>query len=456
MKKEKPVVTDITPLFLWDTPLTHHGNKYVLWYRYDIIDEEVIIEGDLDELGDNIDEQLNHDIFPDYKYIMYAAINFIEENELLYDESSENELFGDGSFKFINVVVDERSKYAKDHPSDGEGFVRLFTLIFDKEKEVKIMINGKLVVEKFELTDGTKTYPVTPATDDQVTDDHDDQDGQTDSLIACPICMQTDGELVTTFCNHKFHLQCLRCVPKLKCPLCRECVIDFLKANGISADEIETRLKDQANEIELENLCGVIDDEFIKSLNDISFIKVCMETLKLNGGNVLLYFDIIFDMNADASQLFARISFIKSKKAKGVFAYMYDSPVDLILQMFDPNSASRVEWVEQTVFKDTSLADIIDNRLGRIVDFQKEYVVVVIIDNVVNAHIVSADAYNTARAYRYEQRDILNSLLKCIRCRCSGNTADTPNREYDWAKKLLGKYKNNNKKKNNKRRKRKN
>lgn len=449
----KPVITDITNLFIEDIIINNLQGQYFLWYRYDEIFDDITLDNEENE--NILDDILETAGFTKYQPIACAVLNFAFDSGLLDDCDSDESDDSDDScdcnhgIHIIHVMVDERSKFAKGHQSPDEtGFVKLFSLFLDSDFTiVNVAFNIKLVSKRIQVTSGKKEYPTVPEDIDE-TDETDDTDNTND--IECTVCLSSKGTLVETPCKHKFHLQCLRCVPNLKCPLCREDIQEFLQSNGIPKEEIETRLKDQKNESELEQICQIVDSNFIANLNEIDFIRACMYTLKLNNCDPIAYMELVFDMNANASELFAEISFLNSKKEKGIFMYHYNYPTDLIFNMIDMNSESVVQWRPVSYFKGSLLEDIVNQRINKITDFKNEYVVLVMIDKVVNAHILTRDANKNPNACRLHKKDILVSLLKCVRCRSSGNSNNAPNREYIWARYKLKKMKRNIKNKENK------
>lgn len=415
------VFTDITPLYLGDLSeeeFAHYQIPLAFWYHPNII-PDIQIEPRYSKALDEFDESG----FPEYKSIGMSAINY-------FDQTVD---FDSGKLYLCNILVYVGSKFSKGH-HDEKGFVRLFTIMLEHDSLGNILIehisvNAKLVLEKFPLSNGDNPYPNEFAKiDDSIQNDQ-----------CCTICLADTGNLISTPCNHSFHLDCLKSVPNMTCPLCRTDVKDFLIEQGISQEEINHRLTRQSNEKEFDNLCSAIDQALIEKLSDVDLLRMCMDSLKLNNGDVISYNDLIFDMNANASQLFSKISSIRSRQERGAFIYMYDSPIEFISRMVNPQSQSQVEWIPLSVLNDTFIYDVVENRIGRIKNINDEYVVVIMIENIVNAHIVHRDAYKNEFAIRIHQRDILNSLLKCIRCRCSGNTTNAPNREYTWAKTHLNK-----------------
>ena len=450
--------------------------KFSLVLQYIPEDDNINISITNINMRKKIDEILDDYGFPEYKKITYAIYNYIKkydnnleshldnsedsessESSEEYDNDSEDsdDSVGDGKYNDvyfyynINVMVDEKSKYAKNHTYDC-GYVRLYTILFlhygDKLLFKGMILNAKLVTERIPLTNGAKKYP----SNINLIEDGPENDTN------CVICQSNRGTLVVTPCHHKFHIDCIRCTPKLICPLCKVELIDFLKTQGITDEEIKERLADQEREIELENHCSSISlmpIEDIRNMNELDFIRLCMESIKLSNGDIIAYDDLIFDMNANASQLFAELSSIKSKNEKGVFIYLYDSPVEFIMDMRDSSSESKAVWTKISELEDTPVYETVKNRLSRIKDFSQEYVVGIIIENISNFHIIHKDAnINDKFAIRIHQDDILHSLLKLVRCRCIGNSPNASNREYKWARNELNKIKKrqNKKRKNNK------
>ena len=435
----KTKITDITPLYALELVLANaeNMNTQFLWYRSGKDTQREIAN----EQMEMPIREFNKYGFPEYIPIMFDILKYIMADMVdNYDPED-----ADKGEICINVLVDDNSDLAKNHTGDDFGFIRLFTVLmcyYHDKNSIKlepkqISINGKLVMEHIELSVGKKY-------ENKI---EDNKDHLVENDTACCICTESNGNMVETKCGHKFHLNCLKCAPGMICPLCRADIKDFLAENGVSIVEIETRLAVEKNEKEMEQLCQAIDEIEINNLTDIDFLRLCMQTVKLNGGDIIAYNDIIFDMNANASELFAKISEIKSKKEKGVFVYCYDSPIEFILQMRDSYSKSNVEWISISEFADnTAIYDIVKNRTDRITNPAEEYVVVIMIENIINAHIVKKNACNGVFAKRRHQRDILTSMIKCIRCCCSGLTLSAQNREYAWAKNTYTKLSKRNKK----------
>jgi hypothetical protein len=434
----KEAIKDVTKLYIQsiiediestDIEVIQHCIKTTRAFLYD---ETVGCVSKTHVNEDIINKFIDLDL-PEYCNIIRLSIDHLERNKKNYPKNV---------LMTINIIVNVESKLAKGHRGK-QDIIRLFAIFIkitnNKVNIQNISINGKLFTEKFDLCKKEYTDEILDYENDNIKNE-----------FVCTICLSSKGSMIETSCGHKFHLNCLKSVPNLCCPLCRRDITDCLKNNGVTDDEINERLLKQKNNKEFENLCEAINEIEISQLSEHDFIKLCMQTLKLNNGDMISYNEIIFDMNANASRLFAEISHHKSKTEKGIFLYLYDSPVEFIMQMKDPYNLSVVQWVHLSEFIDTPLWDVIKNRTDRIINTEEEYVVCIMIENVVNAHIINKRANEGKYGIRINQRDILNSIIKCIRCRCSGNDQSSPNREYTWAKSVLNNIKKKNKKRINK------
>jgi hypothetical protein len=405
-----PKITDVTPLFfdeMDDDEMIIH-----LWYRSDELIYTKIKNRKCKKILDTCFDDMG---FPEYKPIAYAAYNFLKSNK--YDMKD----------LAICVVVDEKSKFAKKH-EDSKGFIELFTLMFDKFKLGSIHLNANLISEKIILLNEEKKLP--NFADEELGDEEND--------IQCVICMSDKGQLVETPCHHKFHLNCIRCTPKLICPFCKTNLIEFLEENGVPEQEIKQRLTEEIKEEKLEHFheaLNTLSEDDIEEMDDMDFMRLCLEMLKLNDGNIIPYNHLILDMNANASHLFAEISSIKCKKEKGLFMYIYPTLIEFIAQMKDPFSKSDVEWMPISKLDETPLKGPIEYQLNTIEDFSQKYMVAVMIENVINVQIMDKDMHE--KMIRINYHDILESIMRCTICRCSGDTPSAPNKEHKWAKTVL-------------------
>jgi hypothetical protein len=423
INQEIKVIDDITHLLI-DDP--NPDNLLILLYQ---IDE---LEDNLDEKIENIsnievlDELDNMDL-PEYRNIICSAFKYIIENKIIKKKQK---------YMNLNILVKEESAFAKNHKSpENDGYVRLLTLaLLFKKKDIEIFkmaINGKLLHEKIDIScEPPPEYEI--------------EDNETSILINdidCPVCMSNKGEMIKTSCDHTMHLNCLKLSPRMECPLCRTNQIDFLKHNGVPLNEIEKILKYAKMEVELKEWRDILPTH-LKNIDKSDLLRICGETLKLNGGNIISYFDLIFDMNANASQFLSKISsYYYKKNKKGFFAYMYDSPTEVIMQMSDPSSHSIVEWISILDFEkwgiQQNIVDAIYDRLNRIDDtnYNDKYVVSIFIENHINFHVLDKNSCDLPTSHRMTQDEILNSLAQCTRCRNFDNIPNTnSNREYKWAK----------------------
>lgn len=395
-----------------------------LWYRSNDIYNVEIDDEKMEELLDDCFEHLD---FPEYKQIACAVYNYINEHNI------------DTDHLFVNVMVDEKSKFAKGY-EDKSGFIRLFTLVFHEAQITHMKVNMHLISEKIQLT-------VNPEKK-KFFDEDKEEDDNIINEDKCVICLSNTGQLIETPCHHKYHLNCIRQTPKLICPLCKTNLIDFLTDNDVTEEEIVQRIKDEEQENDLINFndaLNTIDLDDIDDIDDIEFAKLCLENLRLHNGSIIPYNELLFDMIKNASHLFNEISHIKSKKEKGAFIYLFESPMEFIIHSKNQHMPSVVNWLSETEFNGAPFYNHIKSKLDSITDTGKQFAVVLIIDNMINVKIIDHDA--SKDSFRISENDIIASLLRCNICRCSGDTPTAPNKEYKWAKTVLNnmkrKYKKN-------------
>jgi hypothetical protein len=149
-------------------------------------------------------------------------------------------------------------------------------------------------------------------------------------------------------------------------------------------------------------------------------------------------------MIRNASHLFGEISNIKSKKEKGAFIYLFDSPMEFIIHAKNQGMPSIVNWLKETEFIGAPFYDHIKEKLDSITDTSKQFAVIIIIDNMINVKIIDTNA--SENSMRISEHDIITSLLRCNICRCSGDTPTAQNKEYRWAKTVLSNMKRKHKK----------
>lgn len=433
---KQPKISNITALFMDDNfddidedDIIENDDGSIelpvfLWYRSNDIYDATIDDENMEEILDDCFEHLD---FPEYKQIACSIYNYINENDI------------DRELLIVNVMVDEKSRFAKGY-EDKIGFIRLFTLIFLESELSHMKINMQLISEKIQLT-------VCPEKK-KFFDDNKVEDESIVNEDKCVICFSNTGQLVETPCHHKYHLNCIRQTPKLNCPLCKTNLIEFLTDNDVTEEEIVQTLKTEEQENELvdfNDALNTIDYDDLLEFDDIEFAKLCLETLRLNNGTIVPYYELLIDMVSNASHLFCEISQIKSKKEKGAFIYLFESPMEFIIHTKNQQMPSIVNWLSETEFIGAPFYDHIKSKLDSITDPGKQFAIVLIIDNMINVKIIDHDA--SKDSFRIGEHDIITSLLRCNICRCSGNTPMAPNKEYKWAKTVLSnmkrKYKKN-------------
>lgn len=393
-----------------------------LWYRSN---ELFDIEAENEKINAVFDECFEYFDFPEYKLIGSSIYNYITNNDY------------DTEHLIVNVMVDEKSKFAKGY-EDHTGFIRLFTLIFHDSELTHLRLNMHLITEKIELTvqPEKKEFFEEKDEDDNIVNDD-----------KCVICLSNKGKLVETPCHHKYHLNCIRQTPKLICPLCKTNLIDFLTKNDVTKEEIEFRIKDEERENELADFndaLGMIDYDEMMEMDDIEFARLCLENLRLHNGTIIPYSELLLDMIRNASHLFGEISRIKSKKEKGAFVYLFETPMEFIIYNKNQDMPGMTNWIPLKTFQEAPFYDHIEAKLDQITDPSKQFAVIIILEKMVNVKIIDTDASDTC--FRLSEQDILTSLIRCNVCRCSGDTPTAPNKEYRWARMVLNNMKRKHKK----------
>lgn len=400
-----------------------------LWYRNEgSVDTDIIIDDNASKIINRIFETVD---IKEYIPVANVILDHVLKHKLIQTQIAN-----------VHAYVSDNSKYSFDHkPKHNKRFIKLFTMIFESESVLKkIIVNAEMCVPAVKLAHGTVKHTENDACDNDEDNDEDNNEDNDKDNENCSICLNNTGALVTTYCNHKFHLGCLQRVPKMQCPLCRSDIIPFLKSNGITEEIINTCLTNQETEQELEDHLELIAGCNFENMNNLDFLRISIETLRLNGGDISQYAEIIFCMSANASKLFAEISHIESKKSKGLFIYIYRSPTDFILHMRNPNNPSIVQWFPVDELKDTVFDNIMDN-INEITDTQNEYVVGVLIDDIAHAFSIEKDACDEPCGKRLSQKNINHSISSCIQCVCPFDTTNSINREYIWAEKKLNSLK---------------
>lgn len=399
-------IIDVSALFLNGHAVSHY--PYYLWIKHLPQNNEDIKDKKSKKI---IKEFFEESGFLDYIPIAFAVVNFLETFHFMLDHG------------IVNVVVSEGSKLAKGHHApDNSGFIELFGILVDKTNKIRVHnlnVNIHLVAKKFKLNASPIKYP----------NELKEYEGE-EKDINCPICYSSKGDMVTTPCNHQFHLDCLKCVPKFKCPICRENIYEFLGEAGVPKAELLDRFNNEKREQKLEEHNAMLNYIYLESVSFYDFMRLSMTSLQLTNGNVNPYADIVFDMNANASQYFSKIANAKSKRGKGVFMYIFDTPIDFILYALDQKSPSSVEWIKIKEFDGTPIKDKIVEKMATITNKNEEYGVIIIIENIIDMSIIHKDD----KTKRLNQEEIINTILRCHKVRFNEEKTYSCNKEYKWAK----------------------
>lgn len=342
----------------------------------------------LKSINTDIEEALNdfsygHNI-EIYKNIINSAINYFYDHRKEYKKNRCN----------VHILIAESSKYTRGHESDENGYIEIATLLLQKRpfKLMSLAYNPQMLSDRIKLRIGN---------DDYENEMEEEDPGGKINEETCPICMSNIGNIQKTNCGHHFHVKCLKSSPRLQCPICRNDVTESLKKFGVNQEEITWRIDNYKREQLL--------DEHLKTLYEVqydrtnTFIQICMETLNLMNGDITGYFDLIYRINSDASDLFYKISEIqKKKKTPGVFVYTYDTPQQLIFNMINPNAPSVVTWMSFEEFEEKLPYDETELCFC--------YAVVVIIDNILTTKLIDNDTwFDNEHPIRYP--DITHTLI---------------------------------------------
>jgi len=422
--------------------------EFYVWYISDDVYEEDNGNNFDDDFVDNANDIFDDIERPEYAHIFFACVNYVI-NELI-DTNYFDKLK-------LHIMIDEKSKYARGSLSKGSGFLELLYATIKNINDELVMGNMythlDLLFIKPKLSLGTKKYPamLEEIENDDVTEL--DVSIKNQETTNCCVCLSPNGKIIKTECNHYIHLTCSKSVPKLLCPMCRVSIVDTLKKYGVSEQEISDRLSYQKREDELNEHLSVLPDiEDLPGISDVDFIRICLETIRLNDGDITSYINLILHMNGNASHMFSSIAEIKSKNGPGLFFYKFSSIIKFVMHMSNPYSFSKAKWMHAADFKDTTLEQIIQDKMNQIVDTKNEYVVLICIEDIVSAHIMKRNAFIKDNRERIHPLDVLNTLITCEMSDVLAYTdGGVPNREHKWAKIILNRYKLQIKKINKKR-----
>jgi len=400
---------------------------------------------------------LQKDTFPEYITIAYNVLNYLNKH------NSKEQMYT--SF-IVRIVTDETDVLAKDHVSTHScKVIHLFSMFVTKQKNGyhlnEYAFNIDLVTNRILCTNKNPIYEQLLYVCENSSLNDIEQN------VECSICLSVsphslitnknekhnDNLIITSCCKNKFHLKCLQNLIYLQCPLCREDLKSTLIENNVSVEEIDAQTQKSMLEKKLEEhrqfimiLLQETQDFF--DLSNVQMLKICAESLRLNGGDISLYVQIMHDLNSNASKLYYTLDKLFSKKENtlGIFYYKFDTAIDFIKNMIIP-SKSHVKW--------TSVANIplnMQEKYNELVKKTKdtEYIVGISIDDSFDIWTVDRDKCG----FRPDVGEICLAIMRYQEYRLNEKTSDnySPNIEYKWAKSMLKimskknkyKYKNNN------------
>ncbi|AYV76833.1 MAG: RING finger domain protein [Barrevirus sp.] len=497
-----PKITNIRSLYLSEIVNSKIRNHHFYWYRSNELFDDITIANSHNRTI--IQKTFTEKNFPEYIQIAYAIISYIDnkkykgsESKLttqvkpgqmnlltkpgqmnpllkpsqmsslskpihmnLLDKESDSDSDTDTDSeerpgrvnrqKIINVLVDEKSRFAKGHEAldQEKGFISLFRLVMNNDIISYIEVNYLLISPYIKLINDPPSL-IPEYNEDLTLSDitmHDNKDKN------CHLCLSNLGILILSDCNHTFHLSCLKCVAIIECPTCKASLTNTLLKQGITEKQIKSIIEKEERIQQLVEHSNKIPFDELEKMDDSKILAVCLETLRLNNGNVSKYHDIILEQNTHASSLFLQISNINSQIEPGFFFYNYDSATEFLMQQLDLENDSIVQWLPLSQVTDKDFMVLAQSILAK-TRLPDEYLIIIIIDNFYSSYIINKNKHNAITAPRMSQKDILRTISTCV----WSNLFPDPkayNRELVWAQNAMDKLKkqrdNRNKKRNRK------
>lgn len=289
----------------------------------------------------------------------------------------------------------------------------------------------------------------------------------------CTICLEPlEKSSPKLNCGHCFHEKCISQLIRPFCPICKADITKFLLESGVSQKTINAKI----TEDNLRICCDGLDDIPNRDLTGPGLLALIYNAKKANPGEWLyVYTDIIIDKISNTRHLLSEISQIKHSKGKsGIF--IYSATVARFVfdcVNFRIGEMTGLEYVPLTgLAQDDPLMEEAKNLVSRIKDPKTEFgVIISMMDNTekrtikellkfgADVPIDSQDIMYLSKRLmstnptipspedgrhhsgitddRPSNSDILNSLRRCLTCRCSGHSERATNSEYVWAKKYL-------------------
>ena len=387
-------ISNVTELF--DHQRIQYPDFYfVWWYRYDHTFDTDTAEIS-DEAKQLVDKILIGTGFPDYAKIAYFMIKYAMEKILVLDGYGQNDDCA------IAIVVSEQSIFAKGNDTPDEtGFVKLFTLFFKWKKLVNIQFNANVMYPKVPTRYGPKEYQV-------IEPKHTIHDN-------CSIC-NNEGDLVNAYCGHTYHLDCLRNLSNFSCPMCNDNLINFLKEQGVSDQELADRIDDGNMHEQLQEHLQMISTIDLTKLDDdyelLKLTPIFLKTLKLSNGDVKPLHDITVLQHSAASIEFNKVAVHHRLKGDldrhgpglGIFVYYHISSLNVAVPMLNTNYRSVAKWYFIDEIEDTPFKKMVQEKLEIVGKSKDKYVMGIIIDDTYTAHIIHKDDHKNALPITYVDR----------------------------------------------------
>lgn len=275
----------------------------------------------------------------------------------------------------------------------------------------------------------------------------------------CSICLETINETskIILPCEHLFHKDCVVNLIRPFCPLCKIDISEFIQSEfGVSQNEIENKTNEDDFRIYCEHLGTLHNNE----LSDEDLFKIILNAKNNSTDWHFIYRDIIIDRISNAEHLFSKISCQKHQKEPGIFISM-NNVNEFIANVIAEVDDSNIGWIplyDLIESPNKEFFNIAKSLTERIENKETDYGVLILLEDddgkmFTCPKLMSTDENKKKmmkqRAYgggytsglttiRPSRNDILNSMKRCVTCRCSGHVeSSSKNPEYRWAKNYL-------------------
>jgi hypothetical protein len=277
--------------------------------------------------------------------------------------------------------------------------------------------------------------------------------------MSCGICQETGNNIVKTPCNHEFHNDCIKNIVRPTCPLCKQDLTNFLINDiGLTQTQINNSIIKDNERI----LCDCLQDVSIFDILPEDLLGLSLVSKNNNPEWTYVYRDIIIDQVSNAEHFFCEISKLKHEKnINGLFVSCCDTE-EFIINVLSGYKNGFLKWISLNELKTTNFYSSALNLHKRITNHQTEFAILMLFCDDTNDMYVCSKLFSidpeckkefasktTGGGYvagmtqnRISNVDMINTVVKCKTCRCSGQSSMSTNGEYTTMKKYLTNIKN--------------